>query len=158
MQITVAWWNSQPGFRDFNCRWTAVNIQPTIYINMYKTFANWYFSFSLWMQTSCFNYAQIWRWKSELHDCPSCEQWEKKTLPFKIKGCAETRLGGIDPGIVLGQHAAVPRPALHVNLLLAHHAQLVLWRKIIVHFFFLKFLPDNLEISNINHICMYYKQ
>lgn len=64
--------------------------------------------------------------KSELQYSPSWEIWEGKSLPFKIISCAEARLWGIDPWIVLGQHATVAWPALHIDLLLTHHTQLSL--------------------------------
>ena len=47
-------------------------------------------------------------------------------LPFKIMSSTNTGLGRQDSGVVLSQHAVVSRPALHVNLLLSHHAWLSL--------------------------------
>ena len=45
-------------------------------------------------------------------------------LPLKVVGSAGAGLRGVDPGVVLGQHAAVTRPPLHVHLLLPHHTRL----------------------------------
>lgn len=47
--------------------------------------------------------------------------------PFKVMSAANTGLSRQDSGVVFSQHAVVPRPALHVNLFLTHHARLPLW-------------------------------
>lgn len=51
----------------------------------------------------------------------------KQSSPFEIIGVAGTRLWGVDPGIILSQHATVARPPLHILLLLTHHTLLFLF-------------------------------
>ena len=67
-------------------------------------------------------------------------------LPLKVVGSAEAWLRGGDPGVILGQHATVPRPTLHIDRLLTHHTRLSLPNNTVLSFPGVKAITSNTNV------------